>query len=107
MVGGAEGVGDAVLTAVTHEHHVHIAQNGAAVRAGLEIVGETAGLLELPRLPAGSLDGPGDDVLEAAERRPARARDLLGAPTVAGLDAAATPGASSRFLAHAAADYRP
>jgi hypothetical protein len=66
VIDRAEGVRDAVLAAVAHGDEVDVAQNCAAVRASFEIVGQTTRLLDLPGDPVGPLDGPRNDVFEAA-----------------------------------------
>src|SRR5512132_979734 len=67
VIDAAERVGDAVLAAVADEQDAAVAQRTAAMRAAAEAVVGLAGAHDRPRVPVRALDGPGHDVLEAAE----------------------------------------
>src|ERR671915_80600 len=103
VVDGAEGVRDAVLAAVAHEHQVNVAEDGAALCAGLERVCDSPRLDDLARLPVSALDRPRDYVLEPAEGRLARPGELLDAPAVVPLDLTPAP---VTLVAHGAPNYR-
>ena len=94
MVDRAEVVADPVATAVAYQQHVDVTELGLAVgavsRAGLA----RSLTVELPGLPMGAADRPGDHVLEPAEHCPALARRLVGAKPVVRLDRRPAPGAA-------------
>jgi hypothetical protein len=68
-------------------------ERGAAVSALARVV-ETGRLGRFPCLPVRALDRPRDDVLEAAEDRPAIPFVLAEAEPVVGLDVRAAPRAA-------------
>ena len=79
---------------MTHEEDVNVAQLAPAMGAGPSRILERRRLLELPSLPMRPLDRPRDDVLEAAEGRPAVAGGLIEPESVVLLDGRPTPRAS-------------
>ena len=90
-----------MFAAVTDDHDVDVPKRGAAVGAVGDVVEQARWLLDLARVPVWPLDRPRDDMLEAAERGPACARNLLGAPAVLALDRIPAPGATlGRLLRH-------
>ena len=78
---------------VADEEDVDLPELPAAVGAGERAPFDGPGLVELPGLPVRALDGPGNDVLEAAERRPPVPRGLIEAEAVVVLDSDSAPGA--------------
>jgi hypothetical protein len=93
VIDGAEVVRDAVLAPMSHEEHMDVAELTAAVSTGpRRALGDGIGV-QLAGLPMGSLDRPGDDVLETTEHRPAIAGRLIEAKAVVVLDAGSAPGA--------------
>src|SRR5438128_2906831 len=66
VVGRAEPVWNAVLAAVAHQEHVRFLERGAAQGAFRDAISARR-LERRPRLPVRALDGPRDDVLQAAE----------------------------------------
>ena len=97
MARRAKGVGNAVLAAVAYQNHMNVRKGGAAVCTGLVAASDSGRLLDLARLPMRALNRPWNDVLQAAERRPALARQLLNAPAVLAFDCVPAPGAASRI----------
>ena len=93
MLHRAEVVGNAMFAAVAHEQHVHVPQLAVAVRAAQGSGVDVRGLGEFPRLPPGTADHPGNDVLETAEDGTPVAGWLVGAKAVTGLDGLPAPGA--------------
>src|SRR5262249_9030245 len=82
----AEGVGDAVLAAVTDEQYVPLTERRIALRAAQRALVDRRRLGQPTRVPVPSLQRPGDDVLEATEDGPALAGRLVGAEAVVRLD---------------------
>jgi hypothetical protein len=94
MVDAAERVGDTVLAAVADEEHPAVAERATAVRAATEALIGLAGLQDASWVPVRALDGPGDDVLQPAERRLALALGLGRAKALVDADVHTTPAAA-------------
>ena len=69
--------------AVANQEHVDVAELGIALRAALRL---RATLLQRARVPVGTAQRPGHDMLESTEHGPSLPRRLVGAKAIAGLD---------------------
>jgi MFS family permease len=93
MLDTAEGVADAMLTAMAHDEHALEPEHVAAQRATPERVVGVARRHDLTGLPGSALDDPRHDVLQAAENRLVALLGLGDAEAVVISDRRATPGA--------------